>query len=262
MKTNITNCLHFSAVRSLGAALIIAGALSGTASAQLFSENFSSYANGDLAGQNGWAQFGADASDPVQVLDGFAILSLGQDVSKSFTSSFDGAAGGSIQATVNLTIYNATTSGDYFFALSDGAGYTGNVYAKAVSGGFVFGLRPSNTGSIIYGTEALSFGQNHTMSLTLDYLAGAGNDGLSLAVNGTDHVAYSDAFDFGNPGYGTTMLNAVRLRQGSANAPYVEVSGIEVQAVPEPSTYALLLAVGAIGVLAARKRKATSQSHA
>src|SRR5215470_16303658 len=104
--------------------LLTAGASLSRASTVLQAD-FSTYSNGDLNGQNGWAQFGAASTLPIQVAGGQVVVPVlpvnsgdNQDVSHAFgpvmsvggTSLYAGAA-----ITVNGTLAsNSSTSGTSF----------------------------------------------------------------------------------------------------------------------------------------------------
>ena len=73
--------MRSSDVRALGRLLLIVGVIAvygavvNSAGAVLYiSDDFSTYSNGNLVGQNGWTQFTTSGTLPIQVTSGQAVI--------------------------------------------------------------------------------------------------------------------------------------------------------------------------------------------
>ena len=232
-----------------------------------YSTNFSSgYSNGNLIGQNSWAQTGTSATNPIQVTGGQAVVGTsGQDVYSSFSSPAPNTSGSTLYFAATMTLTAAQAAGDYFLHVSDPVGsasnFYGRVFAKSSGSGFVLGLSP-NTTTAVYGLSVLSFNQSYQVVVAWDFVTGADTFSLFVNPNSTDRAtlsAYvvSAAFASGEP---TAQVSAINLRQGtSSNAPSVRVSTLaagstlaDVGVVPAPGALALL---GVAGLIGARRRR-------
>src|SRR6476646_3297242 len=106
----------------------------------LINENFSTYTNGNLVGQNGWTELGASASLPLQVSGGNVVIPGAQsaDNQDAWKDNSAGvvappAAGTtSIYVGIDATVQSAPVLGvggilspSYFAALTNGAGGSG-----------------------------------------------------------------------------------------------------------------------------------------
>ena len=247
--------------------LCCCGLLVATVSVQatpLFSDDFNSYANANLAGQGPWLQNGASAVTPVQVLNGKAMLgSSGQDLNAALSSPFSLVDGTSfyIGATVNLSAANAT--GDYFLHWSPTTGSTiflSRVEARSSGAGFQLGyVETSGTGnSLTWGTQVLSFNHDYRMVLAYNVVAGAVNDTADLYVDPDDLTVRDNNTPYLSDTWGsitgeTVTLGAINLRQGTASsAPTLAIDDLNVATtfaeaatftpvpVPEPTSLSLL----------------------
>ncbi len=231
--------------------------------ATVFLDEKFDYSNGNLVGQGGWGQTGTSTTNPIQVLDNRAVLqATGQDAYKALSSTVPATAGTSLYTVFDLTLTSTQSTGDYFFHLSDPAGTTTNfyqrVYAKSSGSGFVLGLLDtSGTGSTItYGSTELSLSSLYTVTIQWNFIEGANNDTFSMYVGSSLYLNHSWTSVTAEP----LQLAAVNLRQGSNTAaPAGTVDSIlvtDVNPIPEPSTYALLLAgVGLVFWTLRRKRQ-------
>lgn len=241
------------------------------ASAQIvFSNNFATgYTNGNLVGQNGWTQTGTATNNPLQADGTQAIIgTTGQDAWNAFGTAITNAdyVGGYALTTISLSLDSAQATGDYFFHISSPTNTTGNfyqrLYARSTNTGFQFGISVSSTNAtnpLVWGTGILNLSNTYSAVLKWDFLSGASNDLISLFIDPTGDISTNVAYVTATWGLAEpTTLAAANFRQGSAaNAPVVRVDSIQVEVVPEPSTYALLAlsAAGLAGYLARRRRR-------
>ena len=244
-----------------------------------FSDNFNTYANGNLAGlaanavgQGTWAQTGTSVATPVQVVNGTVVLGTsGQDVYAPLTTPISITTGSTfyIGATVTLTAAQAT--GDYFLHFTPIVGDTSalaeRLYAKSAVGGFVFGYN-GTSGTANYSSSVLSLNTPYRIVMAYTGVAGSANDTFALYVNPTDTSVELNNTPFFTSGYvgsgaEATTVAGINLRQGSAaNAPSVVLDNLsvgttfgEIAPVPEPSVGAILGGFGLLGlVMSARRR--------
>jgi hypothetical protein len=238
------------------------------------SETFSSYTNGDLAGQGSWTQTGGTTNAPVQVNNGVAVLgATGQDIYKPLTSGLTLADGGSFYIGATINVATAAAGGDYFLhftpALGDSSLFYARTFIRSSGAGFQLGyLETSGAGgSVNYGATEFSFGTDYRIVLAYNRVAGLVNDTANLYVNPADAQ---------NQGNNTALLSdtwtsvsaepagiaAVNLRQGSAaNAPTLTVDDLivattfaEAVAVPEPTAASLLALAGGAWLLRRSRR--------
>jgi hypothetical protein len=247
----------------------------------VFSNNFGTgYTNGDLigpagtvsntVGQNGWAQTGNFASgNPLAISNNQAVMpsgANGQDAWKAFDTVVNVTNDNYLVTTINFTLTNAANAtGDYFFHLSSPAGTTSaffqRLFSRSATGGFQLGINgASAAGSAAWGSTVLSLNTSYEVVIKWDFLSGTLNDILTVYVDPTDPILTNNTvyastnFIVAEP----TTISAANLRIGAATTtPGVLVDSIEVQLVPEPSTYALLAlsAAGVAGYVVRRRRR-------
>lgn len=226
----------------------------------VFSDNFNSYTNGNLAGQGAWTQNGASATTPIQVNNGAVVVGTsGQDVNALLTTGLSWANTSdyafNFGATIN--VQSVAAAGDYFMHWSPTTNSTvflSRLFAKSDGGsGFQLGyLETSGTGgATVYG-QSLLLNQDYSVVIRYNANAGALNDTADIFVNGNLYL--SDTWT--TTTVESTALGAVNLRQGTAaNAPLVTVDNmfVEVVPVPEPTSMALI-GLGMAGLLIFRRR--------
>lgn len=252
--------------------------------APLVSADFSAYADGDLVGQNGWAQTLSQVDSPIQVAGGKVTWAGGavineQDAFLGFGSVFTQPDSGTttFYFGLRLAVHSAGDNPSYFAALdgaTDGSSFENARLAARDdgAGGFSFGMRVNGQGGypFAYG-ESLSYDTTYTVIAKVDLASGNQNDTISLYVNpGTSDLdsltpyataAYTTG-SVTDPSYGAVILsqfgNASTDKAGvSINSLAVSTDAGEVLAVvPEPSTYAMLLGgLCALGLGFRSKRK-------
>lgn len=250
---------------------IAATALTAQAQTTVFSNNFgTNYTNGNLVGQNGWTQTSTNIATVFQtVSNGVVVLpsgATGQDTWNAFSSVVDTTVSGNyLLTTIRFSLTNAANAtGDYFFHLSSPTNTTSNfyqrLYSRSNSTGFQLGISATgNAASASFGS-LLSLNTPYEVKLKWDFVAGSANDLISLYVDPSDPIITN------NTPYATVSwtnaepaaLAAANLRiGGSTTTPGVLVDSIEVQLVPEPSTYAMLALAGAgfAGYVIRRRRR-------
>jgi trimeric autotransporter adhesin len=264
-------CMKKSVVLSLAAVLAVSGVKS--FAAPVLSDNFNSYTNGNLVGQDGWAQTGASATTPIQVNSGVVTIgSSGQDVYSPFSSPVTLADGQSLYFGLTLNVSAAQATGDYFLHFTPNAGNSSLFYDRAfvqsTSGGYLLGLLgTSGAGTVTYGTQVLSFGTSYNFVLAYNYFSATTNSAIdSIYINPTDpavanNTAYLTAAWQGSAD--TNQIAAVNFRQGTASsAPTLTVDNLVVSQTfgdtvpaPEPSTIALAAMGGAACLVAFRRKR-------
>ena len=251
-------------------------ALGASAHAQtLASANFSSYANGNLVGQNGWLQYNTQTTAPIQVVNG-AVTWTGngttaannQDAMLAFSQQVTQPAEGTtiLNFDMLLSISSAGASPSYFAALNTLTTTTtsGNfqnvrMVAQASGSGFVFGTRVNGqTGyPFVYGTSVLNFNQTYALRAEVNLVAGNANDFINLYVGSS----FNDLSLYGTAGYTTgtvtdISVGAMLLSQFASSTAFesgVSVQSMSVSIVPAPGAVALL---GVAGLAAGRRRRA------
>jgi hypothetical protein len=253
-----------------------------TFAAIVFSDNFNSYVNGNLAGtsqdalgQGTWRQTSTANATPIQVVNGaIAIGSSGQDVYSPLTTPTILSDGQSIYFSVAINVSAAQSGGDYFLHFTPNAGnftlFYSRLFIKSVTGGFELGWLGTSggTGLPTYGTTVLSLNTPYQVVMAYNFSATTPTNSTgAVYVNPTDpnvgnNTAYLTANWLTTTTPDTNSIAAVNFRQGSAgSAPTLTVDNLvvatsfsDVVTVPEPSTLALA-GLGGLACLGALRRK-------
>lgn len=157
----------------------------------LASANFSTYnLNAELVGQNGWAQVGSNAVNPLFVSP-TGVVALpggpavdGQDAFLAFseiiTPPTEGTTSIELNALINVTAAGANPS--YFLAIQGGTFANARIVAKASGNGYVLGVRVTGQSGypFVYGTQEFVFGTLVHIRAMVDLVAGAANDQIAL----------------------------------------------------------------------------------
>ena len=237
----------------------------------VFSSDFSTgYTNGNLVGQNGWSQTSTNIQTVFQtVSNGVVVLpsgAAGQDTWNAFSSAVSTTnAGNYLLTTINFSLTNAAnTTGDYFFHLSSPTNTTSTffqrLYSRSAVGGFELGINGASGATLVaWGSTVLSLNTRYQAVIKWEFFNGNANDLLSLYLDPLDPILTNNTV-FASTNFSTTeptTVAAANLRIGSAaTTPGVLVDSIEVQVVPEPSTYALLaLSAAGLGAHMIRRRR-------
>jgi len=267
-----SNKLSVGFLSSLWKVALGCGWVSISSGAVVFSENFNSYANGNLSGQGPWLATAA-AATPIQVSSGRAQLGTsGQDEYAAFGSPVNNLDGTSFYYGLTLNLISAQATGDYFFHVSNPAGTTSlfyeRLFARSSGAGFQLGFVETSGSTTTWGTTVLSLNTDYRVVVAQNFVAGAVNDTFSLYVNPTDLTVEANNTPYLTRTWTsataeTATYAAVNLRQGSAGsaaAAFVDDILIsktfsDVAPVPEPSSlaFAVLTGFALLGWLKFRK---------
>jgi hypothetical protein len=268
---------------------VMAATWSGPARATtIFSDDFSTFAPGNLVGQNSWIQLGAPNTLPLQVLGGNVLVPPGQladnqDAAKSFGSvvSTTTYAGMSLNVSSAPVVGGGVTP-SYFFALLESTGGFANARLTAIDnsasvpGTYLLEARYTGQGGnpFVAGTTPLLYGQTYNVVEKAIITPTGAGEGVQVYVNPTnnnegDQTPYLDTVSqttigFLVPPAGFTAATFSQF--GSATVKNVGVAidhvniattfGEAANVVPEPASVALL-ALGALIFASSRKANRT-----
>ncbi len=273
--------MQFRALAAFAAAVASGNALASIA----FQADFATYASGNLAGQDSWAQFGTSANNPLQVSGGRVVLpglgtgsGDGQDVRRSYSPVLS-AAGTSLYAGMTLTVNTAlapnssTTGSSYIFGLltSDASPFVNfRIVTRqgTAPGTFQFGMRPTGQSgnSFVFGGD-LPLNTALNLVIAWDFVGGVQNDSTvawinpassSRAGNSTYVVNAQGNLNGDAPGFGGVVLsqftNASTTQTGATiDRMIVATDFAEVQGfIPAPGAVGTLALAG---LFAARRRR-------
>ncbi len=251
----------------------LAAAVSAHASVLAFAD-FSTYANGNLVGQNGWQQYNTSSTAPIQVSNGVVSWSgngstpaNNQDAMLAFAAQVTQPATGStiLNFDMVLSVASAGAAPSYFAALNTttGTGTGGNfqnvrMVAQSSGAGFVFGTRVNGQSGypFAYGSTVLNFGQTYALRAEVNLVAGNANDFINLYVGNS----LSSMSLYATAGYATGSVSdisvgAILLSQFASSTAFesgITMQSIGVSVVPAPGAVALL---GVAGLLGGRRRR-------
>jgi MYXO-CTERM domain-containing protein len=250
---------------------VVAATVSAQASVLAFAD-FSTYADGNLVGQNGWQQYSSQTTAPIQVSNGVVSWAgestvNNQDAMLAFAEQVTQPATGStiLNFDMVLSVASAGANPSYFAALNTttGTSTSGNfqnvrMVAQSSGSGFVFGTRVNGQSGypFAYGTTVLNFGQTYALRAEVNLVAGNANDFINLYV-GND---FSSMSLYATASYSTGTVSdisvgAILLSQfGSASTfeSGISMQSIGVSVVPAPGAVALL---GVAGLVGSRRRR-------
>jgi hypothetical protein len=114
----------------------------------------------------------------------------------------------------------------------------------------VYSFSIADPGSLSGNVVAINFGTYNILGLTVTL------QDASFAVIGSDNNP-ADGFSFGNLAAGNYALNVLGFANGSEGGFYAGGLIAQTAPIPEPETYALMLAgLGIVGFIARRRRSA------
>ncbi len=265
-----------------------------TGFAAIVSSDFSTFTNGNLVGQNGWTQFNAPATAPIQVAGGKVTWAGGatvdnQDAFLPLGTIINQPASGTtvVYVATQLSVFTAGANPTYFAALNQNqtaSSASSNFQnARLVAkdnpgdGTFDFGSRMNGqTGyPFVYGNAGLTYGATYNLVARISMVSGNANDVIDLFVTEASQpfdfvAAYStSAYTSGtvaDPSFGGLLLSqfgsgtvnqsGVAINKVMVTSDLAEVQAFVVTAIPEPSTYAALAgAVAFAGVTLSRRRR-------
>ena len=161
--------------------------------------------------------------------------------------------------TLNMSATLPTTLGEYFASYRDGTGYDGRIFALRPTGTavgkFRLGISNSAAASFINWASDLDTGTNYQIVTRFTQGAGA-NDFITLWVNPTDISSTSISTTADDLG---TSLTAFAFRQagstGNLGIDDLIVATTFAEAIPEPSTWALIALGSAFMLWNIRRRR-------
>ena len=267
----------------LGSITIIVGlALAASSKAAVYiNDDFNTFANGNLVGQNGWNQLGASATLPLQVNNGVVVIpgaqtADNQDAWKNIDSGIPQPASGTttIYAAFSLAVQSAPAvpgsfaSPSYFVALTtaiNGLGFANfRVTAEDNGGGtYILGARVTGQGTdpFTFG-GALTYGVTNEVVIEANLVAGTSGASMRLFINPVDTSSPYLTHPMGAGASNPTGIGSFNISQfGSAT---VGNSGVTIdhlvvadtfgEAVPEPAT-AVLVGMSLAAALVLRRRQ-------
>jgi hypothetical protein len=267
--------------KSFSIAVIIGLALAANSRATVYiNDDFNTFANGNLVGQNGWAQLGASATLPLQVSNGMVVIPGAQSVDnqdayKDVGLGIPQPASGTttVYAAFSLAVQSAPaipplTSPSYFVAITTGTGGSGfgNFRLTAHTndaGTFALGARLTGQGTdpFTFGS-GLAYGVTNEIVIEYDMVAGAGSSYMRVFLNPTDlsspyltHVIGAGASDpTGIGSFNISEFASATVGNAGVTIDHLIVADTFAEVVPEPSTIALV-GVSLAGLLALRRRR-------
>jgi hypothetical protein len=241
----------------------------------LASADFSTYADGNLVGQNGWQQFQSPSTAPLQVTGGQVAWPGGstannQDAMLAFPQQIVQPLSGTTvlnyDMLVNVTAPSAG-SPSYFAALNTltGTATSGNfqnarIVASGTTGGFVFGARVNGQSGypFAFGTSVLDVGTDYALRAEINMVAGNANDFIRLFVGPDfDNLSLYATAAYGSGTVNDPLFGAMLISQfgsGSVSEPGVAISTMSVTLVPEPSAM-MLAGLGGLVVVGRMLRR-------
>jgi fibronectin-binding autotransporter adhesin len=170
---------------------------------------------------------------------------------------------GATTVSAGTLLVNGSTATDSAFSVADGAviGGSGTIGGNlTLANGALFAFDPDNTltlsGSSTFALDS-SFGVASLRTLSgaeLDWDAiGVGT--YTLITGGNLGPSFFSASNIGNFGVGNALTG---LGMGGTKSAYFQNGSLQLVVVPEPSTWALLGGVAAVGVFMMRRRRSVS----
>ncbi|REK17300.1 MAG: PEP-CTERM sorting domain-containing protein [Planctomycetota bacterium] len=266
---------------ALAAALLV-GLSTDRADATIYlMEDFSTYTDGDLVGQNGWTQRGGTSSAPIQVSGGSVVMpapaGINQDAyinNSAGTIPAPGVGTTTVYMGYKMSVQSAptvdftSTTPSYFSATytgDDASGFANErIFTSASGSGFVFSAKVTGQAAAPFGTgvDVLSFNTDYNVIVRADMVAGPGNDTVSIYVNPTSgdvnletpYVTVGVGGGSDPAGIGSLVLSQFEI-PGAVLQSAVTIHSIvmadtfaEASMIPEPSSFLLAGMAGVIGL--------------
>jgi hypothetical protein len=225
--------------------------------------NWDEYNAGSLNGQHGWTRISGNASQ-IQVVDGsqnyvyMNSATMTEDIRLNLSSSVDRH---SVFFATSFSITSIIGS-DYFMSFegkvdSSGSLYAlaGRLYAKQSDDGYVLGITSHST-SMTKQTAKLNLGEVYTAVTEYNLATGMTSFWLNPESSYTPPTLVAEDI------YTSYEMDSVVLRNGAGDIElniYNIVASDDLEEtisnIPEPSTYALFISAGLVGVIVIRRRK-------
>lgn len=231
--------------------IFILSAYVGNSSAQLLlKENFE-YAVGDsLCGQPTWDWMNVPTTRNLVLIQSDALTypdypasgvgnkvtltNSGEDLYRTFPRQMSG----SVYTSFLVNVTGASTTGDYFFALTSNPSsksiFHGRVYVKKDANGKVaFGVTRVASAKIGYTDFVYDMNTTYLVVLKYDIISGATNDVCSMVINPViatgEPTTWITTTSSDVSAEDVALVGAIALRQGSTT-PDIKISGIRVAA--------------------------------
>lgn len=248
------------------AAVLVAGLASPGWAVTYFSDNFATYANGNLIGPpnaaGGWLQTQSQSTLPLQVVSGEVVIPGGQtgnnqDAVKSFGSVIlpPGSGSTSVYVGLDLTVNSApviggsVTSSSYFVALdnaTDGSGFDNERVAAIDNSANVPGtylLQARVTGQagspFVTGTIPLNYGQEYNIVIEATLTSVGTDEVINLYVNPTNGNQLMQTLYLSSPIAGGTPLTGLgALVVSQFQSASTGISAVDIGGARAASTFA------------------------
>lgn len=172
--------------------LVISGVSYAQSTTLLMEEDFDFAIGSNVVGQNGWVLGTAGTNSVTVSEEGLTYPDYSNTAGKAASfvplsdriqKTFEGTQIGSYYYSFLINVSSAG-SGEFFAGLFSANAFRGRVYLKEDGAGFQFGLVKTTTGTVTYtsGTP-FSFGTTYLVVVKYDFIAGNGNDQVSLFIN-------------------------------------------------------------------------------
>lgn len=243
----------------------------------ILSVDFSTYADGNLVGQNGWVQYLSQTTAPIQVQSGAVSWAGGstvnnQDAMLGFASQIAQPTSGAMvyDLDMRMQVTSAPASNPSYFAAlqtlttnaTSGNFQNARIVAQSRGSGFSLGTRVNGQSGYPFslGTDELNLNQTYAVRARIHMVAGNANDFIELYVGDTfsnlslhTTAGYAGAGSVTDPLYGGILLS--QFGSATSGEAGVRIFSMSFSAVPEPSSMALLGMVSIAG-FALRRRVA------
>jgi hypothetical protein len=245
------------------------------------SDDFSTFANGNLVGQNSWAQGpGASATLPLQVASGLVVIpgaqaADNQDAYKNVGAGIPQPGSGTTTVYVALSLAVQSAPGvppfaspSYFLALTTAIGGGGfanfRLTAEDNGGGtYILGARVTGQGTdpFTFGGGALTYGVTNEIVIEADMSQG-GNSSMRVFVNPINLLSPYLTHPMGVGATDPTGIGSLNISQFAsatvgnvgATIDHLIVADTFGEVIPEPSTV-VLVGMSLVGMLALRRRQ-------
>jgi PEP-CTERM motif-containing protein len=264
-----------------GITMMVGLALAANSRAAVYiNDDFNTFANGNLVGQNGWNQLGASSTLPLQVNNGVVVIpgaqtADNQDAWKNIDSGIPQPASGTrtIYAAFSLAVQSAPVvpgsfvSPSYFVAMTtitNGGGFGNFRLAAEDNGGgtFILGARVTGqaTDPFTFG-GALTYGTVNEVVIEANMVPGTSGASMRVFINPTDtstpYLTHPMGAGASNPtgigSFNISQFASATVGNSGVRIDHLVVADTFFEAVPEPTT-AVLIGMGLLGALIGRQR--------
>jgi len=250
----------------------------------IFSDDFSTFASGNLVGQNGWFQPVGSNTLPLQVSGGNVLIPANQTAdNQDAVKNFGSTVAATTYAGMSLNVSNAGVistgvTPSYFFALLESTGGFANARLTAIDnsasvpGTYLLEARYTGQGGnpFVAGTTPLLYGQTYNVVEKAIITATGAGEGIQVYVNPTSNneaaqTPYLDTVSATTIGFlvppaGFTAANisqfgSATVKNVGAAIDHINIAtafGEAANVVPEPASCALI-GMGMCMLLSTRK---------